>query len=438
MTALWSHTKADSSRFMKARRGDSLMTPFECDLCVFRKLRKREPDATKPIDVYLQAGIRRILLDALWSKETTTVSGTASKIAEGLRISTSLDLTGPYPEPGPLPAYDHCGYEVALQVVMSSLGEGRYNSTYKQWDTVRRLRSAASSQYRTSRLANELCVASADDSGKQVARLTQDPCHSRFYQCFSTGCKKRMGQDWRPNKAISVDLMRAVLEDFLTLATSEKGTRSRSLWIFGGAYCAICFVVSLRGSEGLMVDLGGLCSHFNDCPEKYSVVSLRGRVKGENHERSHLLPCSNETDSGIQVRKWIKWTIIMNSRLRRRDGPAFVKSKGSEFLPMQSKDMNKMFVDCLMRVFDKSPELFPRDILDAEKIEEKYNVFRSFRRGSSSRAIAKKIAQSDLEVVNRWKKKEKAGANRPAFSMHEHYADVDLLRPAFLRYSKAM
>jgi hypothetical protein len=94
-----------------------------------------------------------------------------------------------------------------------------------------------------------------------------------------------------------------------------------------------------------MVDLRGLLSHFNDCPEEYSIASLRGKVKGESHERSHLLPCSNETDSGIQVRQWIKWTLGMNLRLKRRDGPAFVKAKGSEFLPLQSKDMNQMTPD---------------------------------------------------------------------------------------------
>jgi hypothetical protein len=36
-------------------------------------------------------------------------------------------MKGPAEEPGPLPKFDHCGYEVAIQIVVSSLGAGRYS-----------------------------------------------------------------------------------------------------------------------------------------------------------------------------------------------------------------------------------------------------------------------------------------------------------------------
>jgi hypothetical protein len=41
----------------------------ECDLCVFRKLKKRSPDVTNPGDELLIACIRRINLDAFWSRD---------------------------------------------------------------------------------------------------------------------------------------------------------------------------------------------------------------------------------------------------------------------------------------------------------------------------------------------------------------------------------
>jgi hypothetical protein len=56
-----------------------------------------------------------------------------------LRIPNSLGLSGPYLSPGPLPMNDHCGYEVALQMVASSLEPGRYAESHKQWDTVGKL-----------------------------------------------------------------------------------------------------------------------------------------------------------------------------------------------------------------------------------------------------------------------------------------------------------
>ena len=61
---------------------------------------------------------------------------------------------GPYAEPGPLPPTDHCGYEVAMQIVLSSLDPGRHSPDYKQWDTIRRIRTVFSNQSRASRVAN--------------------------------------------------------------------------------------------------------------------------------------------------------------------------------------------------------------------------------------------------------------------------------------------
>jgi hypothetical protein len=44
-------------------------------------------------------------------------------------------------------------------------------------------------------------------------RIALDPCGSLWFQRFLLGCKKRMGQDWRPNQAIGVNLMHQLLEN---------------------------------------------------------------------------------------------------------------------------------------------------------------------------------------------------------------------------------
>jgi hypothetical protein len=72
----------------------------------------------------------------------------------------------PAGEPGPLPKFDHCGYEVAIQIVVSSLGAGRYSKTSKQWDTVRRFRSAYSNQVRAAREANANPIVLTHAEGK--------------------------------------------------------------------------------------------------------------------------------------------------------------------------------------------------------------------------------------------------------------------------------
>ena len=64
---------------MTARAGDSLMCPFECDECIFWKLKKRSSDGNDPGDHRLLGFIRRANLDAFWASEPRTVSGNLSE-----------------------------------------------------------------------------------------------------------------------------------------------------------------------------------------------------------------------------------------------------------------------------------------------------------------------------------------------------------------------
>jgi hypothetical protein len=150
----WIPRKSDFGKFAQARNGDDLMVSFECDLCIFHKLYARPPVPNDPTDQFSMACIRRVNLDAFWSRARSTVEQNTRKVLEGLKISARLGLLGPYLDPGPLPVHDHCGYEVALQVVVSSLEGGKYSKDHKQWDTIRRFRSCYSNQVRAARDAN--------------------------------------------------------------------------------------------------------------------------------------------------------------------------------------------------------------------------------------------------------------------------------------------
>ncbi len=93
----------------------------------------------------------------------------------------------------------------------------------------------------------------------------------------------------------------------------------------------------------------------------------------------------------------------------------FVNHQGYQ---LTMAEMNEAFLEILGNIFEEKPGLFSREVVvqDASDLPEKYNVFRSFRRGSESRAVAMKVSESDRYVVNsRWKKKqEAAGANKMA------------------------
>jgi hypothetical protein len=120
----------------------------------------------------------------------------------------------------------------------------------------------------------------------------------------------------------------------------------------------------------------------------------------------------------------------------RASGPAFCDEKG---VVVSTRGMNDVLHEVLDEVRVEHPTLFLADITSRSEIEEKYNVFRrSFRRGSDSRAIAMNVGPIDIDVVNRWTKKEAAGTSRPAHKMKHHYADINILLPNFEHYTKVM
>ena len=82
--------------------------------------------------------------------------------------------------------------------------------------------------------------------------------------------------------------------------------------------------------------------------------------------------------------------------------------------------------------------MFLLTITNRDEIAEHYQVFRSLRRSSDSRALEQRVKDSDIDIVNRWQKIEKAQGSRPTFQMKYHYAEVALLLEPFLRYTFAM
>ena len=63
-------------RFRTGRNGDHLMgIPFKCDLCHFRNVKGRDPITVNAKDDFTFLYIQQASLDAMWNRETSTVSG---------------------------------------------------------------------------------------------------------------------------------------------------------------------------------------------------------------------------------------------------------------------------------------------------------------------------------------------------------------------------
>jgi hypothetical protein len=146
----------------------------------------------------------------MWARSKHTVQGQMDMLRQGLCFSQLAGLEGPYWYEGPLPPHDHCGYEVAIQMVLKSRNPGKRSATYTQFDTMRKLRSVYGNFLRSSPQANQQVMAMGNEKGR-YQRFSADPCGSLWFYRFVTGCRHRMGMDWRPNEAMSLDLVLTVL-----------------------------------------------------------------------------------------------------------------------------------------------------------------------------------------------------------------------------------
>lgn len=70
-------------------------------------------------------------------------------------MSELVGLEGPFDQFGVLPLHVHCGYEVAVGMVIYSKRSGVYCKDHLQFDTVRQFRSTYSNFIRASALTNE-------------------------------------------------------------------------------------------------------------------------------------------------------------------------------------------------------------------------------------------------------------------------------------------
>mgnify|MGYP000040298935 CR=1 FL=1 len=63
------------------------MVPFQCELCHFRNVMKRNPEKSNPVDNELLDFMRRANLDAFWSREPTSVS---ANLKEAKRVERTV------------------------------------------------------------------------------------------------------------------------------------------------------------------------------------------------------------------------------------------------------------------------------------------------------------------------------------------------------------
>ena len=318
-------------------------------------------------------------------------------------------------------------------MLMHSRRPGKYSKTHTQFETVRMLRSAYSSHVRTTHKPNVKQLSWVDKKGQYV-RLSEDKCGSLWFTRFMIGLKNRMGHTFKPNMAFSHSLLKALIQSAESHITEDYTGRESAPWVVFVTYVVVTYVLSLRGTEGQMLELGGLRKHWREQRKDSLIVVLWGKIKGEEEYREHLIPCVNVTKSGINVKYTIERLMNLKHHQGLTSGPAISDSNG---LLLSTKELDRMMHEVLVDLYSIDRSMFPPSIDTPETIVESYKCFRTFRRTSDTRALEEKVDQTDIDIVNKW---EHTGLTKRNTSqpMRQHYAQFELLVKPFIRYTYAM
>ena len=177
--------KEDATRFRVARAGDHLLVPFQCDLCSFQNLTRRNPSSSSPQDDFLLCCIRRANLDAVWGRESTTVSATLRGARQLLSFWRVAHLPIELPARGPFPVGNSLGLRVAIGMLIKSLEPGRYSSSYQQFETIQKLRATFSNMHMSSlEGVNNLRTVGGETAKMSLSLL---PTNSLWFERFADG-----------------------------------------------------------------------------------------------------------------------------------------------------------------------------------------------------------------------------------------------------------
>lgn len=217
---VWKRRK-ETTKFLTARSGDGFFTPFQCDFCVFRNIKKRAPKSYSQADMNLMGYIRRANLDALWSRANGTISGSLTGLRKIIRTAEDFDMIPPLEPLGPWPIEDVQGMRLAITILKASQSPGRNDPTYAQFDSIRKISSAFGNHYEASlKAANNTWALRSDKSN---SFFTDSSARSQFFTRFMIGLKSRMGRDVKGDVPIDYRILHKVIIN-LNLEILDKDT----------------------------------------------------------------------------------------------------------------------------------------------------------------------------------------------------------------------
>ena len=267
--------------------------------------------------------------------------------------------------------------------------------------------------------------------------VTKCPTYTLWFERFAKGMHSRMGDDRRPDAAISIKLMKAldakVDQDYLN---SEEDVEARYI-TRAGLFFMGSFLGSLRGEETprllrkWFIRLNQ--ESLENCNYPHTVLPLYGNFKGEGGvPRCYIRRIVCISKSGLNMEKWVRRSILHESDsntkyLFSKDNGR--KQKGGEYEDYMHRKLEN--------IQQEESGLIPR-VVD---VREAYGISRSFRRGSTtaaSNAPNNECDDNDIKRNNRWRVEDRAGTRTPDLDMLQLYTDTLQSIETELKFSKCL
>ena len=348
----------EQKRYQHKRVGDHLMgVPFECDLCHFRNMNRRDPVWGHQKDEDTLMAIRRANLDVCWARESSTVSGNLSRVRRDYLDASDIFSLGKCPLsllPSPK-VEDRVGMSAYLMTLAASLRTGVY-ATNVHYEIVQKTTSWYSNAYDAG--VNYQGTPKLGDKGWSEGFETMCPTNGKWYTRAMRDMKLRMGVLRLQNEALTYEMVLAL--DILaeTEWTGCVNTDYQEMLEELMSYVLFGFGAGLRGEEVPLVSLKGLLTFWEETqsdPDPFIMATLYERFKEKTGYRWHCLPVCDNNRSGIPFRKWIGRLVSRRVNIQgRRDGWLFMR-KGRRAL---IRDYDDAFGNFITQVHAVYPSLF--------------------------------------------------------------------------------
>jgi len=369
----------------------------------------------------------------MWARSPSTVLSVKRSVMDMLKCWKQLGVTPNLPKLGPWPLNDKVGFRVAIAQLKMSQRPGVNCTTHLQFDTVRKMRTAYSHLHETSSSSVLARVNSFRTQLGKVFNNSSSPTQSLLYVRFNYGLLLRMGRQTVHNVALDYMLLHKILDNLESILSEDNLSVVRRRWItMVGGYLIITFVLALRGNEGFMVEAGGLLSYIDDGRtdmEPNIAIPLLGSFKNEDGERWHIMLSVSVTKSGFDVRKWAERIVNILRSENKNSGPAFCHAAGKA---IKSSELDTEFHNQLEVIQDQRPDLIKPNI----NIREMYSVFRSLRRGCTSRTGELNVPDNVVNLHNRWRNLEYKGYAHSPTNMRALYTELRLTRQVRLQFTR--